>query len=160
MALTFTTTIAPYGPAGAIKLTEQQAAQLGPGRQPPVCVTVGDATARVRVSRMGGEPCVFLSKANRQLLGVEIGDQVQCTIVRDTAERVVTPPQLLADALATDPDLTAAWQRLSYSHQREWAASIEEAKRPETKQRRLAQLRAKLLPEATASAVGAPHPQP
>ena len=109
---------------------------------------------------MGGEPCVFLSKANRQLLGVEIGDQVQCTIVRDTAERVVTPPQLLADALATDPDLTAAWQRLSYSHQREWAASIEEAKRPETKQRRLAQLRAKLLPEATASAVGAPHPQP
>ena len=57
---------------------------------------------------------------------------------------VVVPPPLNA-ALAGDGELLAAWKRLPPSHQREWIRSIEDAKRPETKQRRVTQLREKLL---------------
>ncbi len=145
MSLQLRAVIVPYGPAGAIELTEAQAAGLGPGRQPPVTVTVGDATVRVRVSRMGGVARIGLSKANRQALGVDLGDEVDCVIAPDTAERVVTPPPALADALTADPALAAAWDRLAYTHQREWATYISEARRPETTQRRVGRLRAALL---------------
>ena len=58
---------------------------------------------------------------------------------------VVTPPAPLDAALAEDGELRAAWERLPPSHQREWVKSFEDAKRPETKQRRVTQLREKLL---------------
>lgn len=58
---------------------------------------------------------------------------------------VVTPPPPLDAALAEDGELRAAWERLPPSHQGEWVKSFEDAKRPETKQRRLTQLREKLL---------------
>lgn len=58
---------------------------------------------------------------------------------------VVTPPPPLDAALAEDGELRAAWERLPLSHQGEWVKSFEDAKRPETKQRRVTQLREKLL---------------
>ena len=58
---------------------------------------------------------------------------------------VVTPPPPLDAALAEDGELLAAWERLPPSHQREWVKSFEDAKRPETKQRCVTQLREKLL---------------
>ena len=56
----------------------------------------------------------------------------------------IVPPPLDA-ALAGDGELLAAWKKLPLSHQREWIRSIDDAKRPETKQRRVTQLREKLL---------------
>ncbi len=56
----------------------------------------------------------------------------------------IVPPPLEA-ALAGDGELLAAWKELPPSHQREWIRSIDDAKRPETKQRRVTQLREKLL---------------
>ncbi len=61
----------------------------------------------------------------------------------DTTPIIVPPP--LDAALAGDEELLAAWERLPPSHQREWIRSIEDAKRPETKQRRVTQLRDRLL---------------
>ena len=58
---------------------------------------------------------------------------------------VVTPPPPLDAALAEDGELRAAWERLPPSHQGEWVKSFEDAKRPETKQRRVTQRREKLL---------------
>ena len=51
----------------------------------------------------------------------------------------------ITTALAEDGELRAAWERLPPSHQLEWVKSFEDAKRPETKQRRVTQLREKLL---------------
>ncbi|WP_051014906.1 YdeI/OmpD-associated family protein [Arachnia propionica] len=66
--------------------------------------------------------------------------------MRDPAVNTIpiVPPPLDA-ALDGDGKLLAAWKRLPPSHQREWIRSIEDAKRPETKQRRVTQLREKLL---------------
>jgi antitoxin component of MazEF toxin-antitoxin module len=131
------TTVAPFGPGAAIVLTEAQADELSERKTPPVVVTVGGSSARLRVSRMGGEACIGLSKAARAALGVEIGDDVDVTIAVDDAERTVEVPEALAEALAADDRARAAFDSLSYTRRKEIARSIDEAKRSETRQRRL-----------------------
>lgn len=58
---------------------------------------------------------------------------------------IIVPPPPLDAALDGDGEQLAAWKRLPPSHQREWIRSIEDAKRPKTKQRRVTQLRERLL---------------
>lgn len=145
MSIHVSAVIAPFGPAGCIELTEDQAASLSTAKQPPVVVTIGGRTARLRISRMSGSPCVFLSKASRAALGVEIGDEVEATVALDEEERVIIPPRPIQERLDADPALRAAWEKLSYSHQREWAMAVDDAKKDETKQRRVDQMARKLL---------------
>lgn len=75
--------------------------------------------------------------AARETAGVRAGDTVSVTLERDTEPRVVTPPADFARALETSEAARATWERLSYTHRREYAEHIEEAKRPETRQRRI-----------------------
>ncbi len=136
-ALQFTTTIEPFGPAAAILLTEEQAAALSSAKTPPVVVTVGDASARLRVTRMGGPVCIGLSKASRAALGVAIGDEVEVTVALGEAERTVELPPLLAEALASDDAARAAFEALSFTRRKELARGIAEAKQEATRRRRL-----------------------
>jgi uncharacterized protein YdeI (YjbR/CyaY-like superfamily) len=55
---------------------------------------------------------------------------------RDTSERVVEVPIELREALAADPAAAEVFAGLSYSHQREHAAHVAEAKGAETRKRR------------------------
>ena len=50
----------------------------------------------------------------------------------------------LPRAIARDKKASAAWDRLSFTNQKEVARSLEEAKKPETRERRLAAALAKL----------------
>ena len=73
--------------------------------------------------------------------GLRPGDRVTFELERDEASRSadVPLPDELAGALAADPSLRAAWEALAPSHRREHAEFIAEAKRPDTRARRLAQ---------------------
>jgi uncharacterized protein YdeI (YjbR/CyaY-like superfamily) len=51
---------------------------------------------------------------------------------------VVTPPAELAAALAAVPGARERWDALPWYHQRETADYVDEAKRPETRERRAA----------------------
>jgi uncharacterized protein YdeI (YjbR/CyaY-like superfamily) len=53
-------------------------------------------------------------------------------------ERTVRVPADLRAALAEDADAKAAFAKLSYTHRREYVEWVEEAKRPETRARRIA----------------------
>ena len=132
------TIIVAFGPAGAIELSDEQAAELSPSKTPPVVVTIGGASARLRITRMGGTACIGLSKAARTALGLEIGDEVDVTIAADEAERTVDVPDQLAAALATDAALQRAWDALNYTRRKELARGIAEAKQDATRERRLA----------------------
>ena len=55
----------------------------------------------------------------------------------DTAPRTVAVPDDLAAAIMA-AGVQAKWDQLSYSHQREWVEAVAEAKRPETRARRIA----------------------
>lgn len=142
--LTLQTTLAPFGPACAIFLTDEQVAELGSTRTPPVLVTIRGTTVRLRVARMGGQNCIGLSKAARAELGVEIGDEVEATIAPDTAERTVEVPAELATALDADPAARAAFDGLSYTRRKELARGVADAKKAETKGRRVAAALAEL----------------
>lgn len=140
MSLSVTTTLEPYGPATAIVLSAEQLAELGGGKRAPVVVTIGERSARLRVASMGGDFVIGLSKANRAALGVEIGDEVTAAIELDVAERTVDVPAELASALAAVPGAADAFAALPYTLRKEHAAAVAGAKKPETRDRRIAKI--------------------
>src|SRR5262245_44609633 len=87
---------------------------------------------------MGGPPCIPLRKSNREAAGLEGGETLDVRLDLDTEERVVTPPKDLVKALKAAPPAWERWSALSYSHQREYAESVDGAKKPETRARRIA----------------------
>lgn len=126
----------PQGPATAIVLTNAQVDELGGGKRAAVTVTIGANTVRLRLAVMGGQNMIGISKANREALGIEIGDTVDARIELDHAERTVEVPDDAAKALKT-AKLRKAFDALSYSHQNEHVRAITEAKKPETRTKRI-----------------------
>ena len=136
-ALTLRATVEPMGPAGAFVLSDEQVAELGGGKRAAVVVRVGHRSARLRLAVMGGCNLIGLSKANRQLLGVEIGDEVTVEIALDEAPREVVMPDDLATALAAQPGLASTFEDLAFTHRKEFVAWINEAKTAGTRERRV-----------------------
>jgi Bacteriocin-protection, YdeI or OmpD-Associated/Domain of unknown function (DUF1905) len=111
---------------------------LGAGKRPPVRITLREHTYRTTVARMGGRFLVPVSAEVREAAGVTAGDEIDVGIELDDAPRTVDVPADLAAALAEVPEAALAWEKLSYTHQKEWARSVEDAKKPETRARRVA----------------------
>jgi hypothetical protein len=134
-----TTTLEPRGPAGAIVLDDEQVAAIGGGAKVfPVKVTVNGTAVRLRLARMGGENMIGFRKEIRAQLGVEIGDELHAVIERDDAPREVEIPPELQQALDAHPEAKAAFERLAPSHRKEHARSVADAKRQETREKRVA----------------------
>jgi hypothetical protein len=138
--LNFRATLQKRGPAAAVVLDQQQVAAVGEGaKRFPVLATVNGHTWRATVARMHGELLVGLSREVRGAAGVEAGDEVAVNLSLDTAPREVTVPGDLGGALAADEQARAAFDALAYTHRKEYVRWIEDAKRPETRARRLTQ---------------------
>jgi hypothetical protein len=134
-----TTTLVPRGPTAAFVLDDDQVAAVGDGaKRFPVAVTINGYNWRTTVTRMGGEFLVGLNRAVREGAGVEVGDTVEVQLELDTAPREVEVPDALASGLADDPAARDAFGALAYTHRKEFARWVEEAKRDETRQRRVA----------------------
>jgi hypothetical protein len=138
--LTWKTTLEPRGPAAAVILEDDQAAAVGEGRKAfPVRATINGYTWAGRVSRMGGESLLGLRREVRTAAGVEAGDEVTVTVALDEAPREVEVPPALADALAADAYAKAAFDGLAFTHRKEFARWIDEAKKEQTRSRRVEQ---------------------
>ncbi len=124
--------------ATGIEVPPSVVEELGGGRRPAVAVTLRDHTYRTTVGSMGGRFLIPVSADVRTAAGVAAGDELDVGIELDTAPRTVEVPADLAAALAADPAVQEAWSALAYSHQKEWVRSVEDAKKPETRQRRVA----------------------
>jgi uncharacterized protein YdeI (YjbR/CyaY-like superfamily) len=92
---------------------------------------------RSRLSVYGGATYLGLRKEVRDAAGVSVGDEVQVTMELDDQPREVDLPPALAAALARDDVACGAYEGLSFTHRREYAQWIAEAKRPETRERRV-----------------------
>jgi hypothetical protein len=139
-SLTFTTTLERRGPAAAVILDDEQVAVLGEGaKRFPVRATVNGYAWRTSVARMGGEFLLGLNREVRDGAGVQAGDEVEVTVELDTAPREVEVPDALAAALASDAAARAAFEGLAFTHRKEYARWIAEAKREETRARRVEQ---------------------
>jgi Bacteriocin-protection, YdeI or OmpD-Associated/Domain of unknown function (DUF1905) len=136
----FTTQLQPRGPAAAVILDDAQVAAVGEGaKRFPVVATVNGYTWRTSVMRMGGEFLLGLSKEVRKGAGAEAGDEVDVTVELDAAPREVDVPEALAAALAADPEVKASFDRMAFTHRKEYARWIADAKQEQTRQRRVAQ---------------------
>ncbi|HKR70774.1 MAG TPA: YdeI/OmpD-associated family protein [Streptosporangiaceae bacterium] len=139
-AIQFSTQLRPRGPAAAVVLDEDQVAVIGEGaKRFPVVATVNGYTWRTSVARMGGEFLVGLSKEVRTRAGVEAGDNVEVSLELDAAPREVEVPEALAVALAADPQAKASFEQMAFTHRKEYARWIAEAKKEETRERRVGQ---------------------
>jgi Bacteriocin-protection, YdeI or OmpD-Associated/Domain of unknown function (DUF1905) len=137
-SITFNATLVKRGPGVGVLLDDQQVAAVGEGaKRFPVAATVNGHTWRTTVVRMRGESIFGLSKEVRADADVEAGDTVEVKLGLDQAERVVEVPPALADALAGDAEASGAFHRLAYTHRKEYARWIEEAKREDTRERRV-----------------------
>ena len=103
----------------------------------PVRGTLNGAPFRASIFRMCGEHFMVVNRQLRAASGVRGGETVTVTVERDDEPRVITPPADFERALKGNKDARATWDKLSYTHQREHVQHIEEAKRPETRERRI-----------------------
>lgn len=111
---------------------------LGGQGRIPVRATFDGIAYQGSVVSMGGQKVIGLLKAIRTELGKGPGDVVTVTLEVDRAERSVTVPDDLRTALE-QAGLTARFDALSFSHRREYVTWISEAKKPDTRARRISQ---------------------
>ena len=134
----FTTTVELGGKtATGFKVPNDVVVALGKGRKPPVTVTINGHTYRSTIAAYGEVSMLPLSAENRTAAGVQAGDEIEVELALDTAPRVVEVPDDFAAAIAADPAAAAFWPTISYSNQRWHVLSIDGAKTPETRQRRI-----------------------
>src|SRR5262249_60872263 len=134
---TFSTTIVRQGSMCFIPVPFDPKAVFGKVRA-PVRVTLNGYSYRSTIAAMGGPPCIPLRRSNREAAGLEGGETLDVEITLDTEQRVVEPSREFAKALKASPPAWERWKEMSFSHQREYAEAIEEAKRPETRAKRIA----------------------
>ncbi len=133
---TFTGTVMLHGSSSFIPLTFDPKEVFGKVRA-PVKVTLNGYTYRSTIAAMGGPPCIPLRKSNREAAGLRGGETVLVRLDLDTAPREVVPPPDLVKALKAVPGGWNRWQALSFTHQREHVEAIADAKKPETRARRI-----------------------
>jgi uncharacterized protein YdeI (YjbR/CyaY-like superfamily) len=80
---------------------------------------------------------VGVTQAVRKKMGKQPGDLVHVVLQRDDQPRVVDIPPELKEVLSVHPDIAAFFEQLSYTRRKEYALWIAEAKKEETRQRRL-----------------------
>jgi hypothetical protein len=131
------------GPGAFIEVPLDVPALFGRARA-PVQVTVNGYRYRTTVAAYGGSYFLPVNRTVREGAGVTVGDRVMVELEPDQAPREVEIPEDLAAALAEDAVAKSAFERLSYTHRREYAEWVVEAKRPETRRRRVAETVARL----------------
>lgn len=129
----------PTGTGTYIVVPRDVQAKLGLKGRPKVQAVIAGHPYRGSLMPMGdGTFCLGVLKSIQQSASVTRGDTITVELAIDAGPRVVEPPADLAQALAKHRKAAGAWAKLSYTNQREMALSLEEAKKPETRARRLA----------------------
>ena len=130
----------PRGGGGTlVPVPRQVAAKLGLKGMPKVQAVIAGQPYRGSLMPMGdGTYCLGVLKSIQEGAGVKQGDTVTVELELDKAPRVVELPADLAKAIARDKKASAAWDKLSFTNKKEMARGLEEAKKPETRERRLA----------------------
>lgn len=110
---------------------------LGGKSRIPVTATFDGVPYRGSIVRMGDEAVLGVLKAIMAEAGVSVGDTLTVVVRNDDAPREIEVPDDLAEALRRNSEARAVFDGLSFSHRREYVNSITEAKRPDTRARRI-----------------------
>ena len=108
-------------------------------KKPKVKAVIEGVPYRGTLVRMGTEcHLLIVLKSIREQAGKTFGDEIRVTLELDSEPRVVEIPAELKNALAKEKQAKAIFDKLSYTHQREYAMYVAEAKKEETRLARAA----------------------
>jgi hypothetical protein len=135
---TFTATIQNAGGGGAYVEVPFDVEEAFGSKRPRIKAMIEGIAYRSTLMRMGTE-CHILGilKEIREQIGKTFGDDVTVTIEPDTEPRVIEIPKDLMKELKKDKEAKAFFEKLSYTHQKEYVRWVEEAKKEETRQNRI-----------------------
>jgi uncharacterized protein YdeI (YjbR/CyaY-like superfamily) len=139
MKTTFTTKVLGMGNNTGIEVPPQNIAELGAGKKPAVKVNLSGYAYLSTVGVMSGKHLIPLSAAHRKASGLNAGDEITVTLELETEARTVEIPADLARALEVS-NASAAFDKLAPSKRKEFVRQLEDAKTPETRERRLAKI--------------------
>src|SRR5688500_12007632 len=136
---TFMAVIQDPGGGGAfVEVPFDAEAAIG-SKRPKVKALIEGIPYRGTLTRMGTDCHILgIRKDIRQQIGKTFGDDVTITVEPDTEARLVEVPAELKQAFKTEKEAKAFFEKLSYTHQREYVTWINEAKREDTRQNRIA----------------------
>lgn len=136
----FVAKLIPSGNACAVEVPGAAPDLLNAGARPPVLITINGHSWRSRIAAMRGRSLIGISAANRRASAISEGDLVEVQLALDVEPRTVAEPEDLALALSKGKALRRAFESLPFGLRRKHVASIEAAKSPETRARRIAKL--------------------
>ncbi|MGE8555032.1 MAG: DUF1905 domain-containing protein [Chryseobacterium jejuense] len=77
-----------------------------------------------------------LTQEVRKQLGKTFGDEVAVSLIEDKEERIVEIADDILSVFNENPDAKGLFDKMSYTHKKEYIRWIEEAKKPETRENR------------------------
>jgi hypothetical protein len=142
-AVKFSTTMFQMGNNTGIEVPAEVVAALDGGKRPAVVVTVNGYEYRSTVAPMAGKYLLPFSAERRKESGIQGGDAIDVELTLDSAPRTIEIPDDLQAAIDASKG-AAVWDTLSYTYKKEHVRSILDAKKPETRARRITAVVAKL----------------
>ena len=107
-------------------------------KRPKVKAMIEGVPYRGLLVRMGGpNHILIILKGIREQIGKTFGEEIKVSVEADIEERVIAVPAELKRAFKSDKNAKSTFEKLSYTHQKEYVKWIEEAKKAETRQSRV-----------------------
>ena len=136
---TFTATIQDTDGGGAFVEVPFDVEKTFGSKRPKIKAMIDGVPYRGILTRMGTDCHILgIRKDIREQIGRTFGDEITITIEPDTEPRVVEIPMDLEKAFRLEKEAKALFQKLSYTHQKEYVTWIDEAKKEETRRNRIA----------------------
>lgn len=104
----------------------------------PVKGTINGFPFRSSLMNMGEGHMMAVNAQMRAGANCKAGDTVDVVMEFDAEERRVEVPAYLKKIIAADSVAMGNWEKLSFTHQKEHVRAIEDAKKPETREKRIA----------------------
>jgi hypothetical protein len=135
---TFTAIIQNAGGGGAFVEVPFDVEKAFGSKKPRVRAMIEGIPYRGTLVRMGSDcHLLLILKGIREQAGVTFGDRIKVSVEADTEPRVIKAPSDLSKAFRKEKAAKAFFDKLSYTHQREYVTWIEDAKKDETRQNRV-----------------------
>ena len=117
----------------------------------PVKGTINGFPFRTNIQPMDGRHLLTFNKQLQAGAKAKAGDIVDVVMQRDSEEWTIEPPAELAKTFRKSKEAKALWERLAYTHRKEFAQWISGAKQEETRIRRAEKAVGMILEKKTIS---------
>jgi hypothetical protein len=134
----FTAVIIHAGGGGAFVEVPFDVEKAFGAKKPRVKALIEGVPYRGLLVRMGGEHHILIIlKGIRAQIGKTFGDKIKVMVEADVEPRVIEIPKELLQLFKKEKNAKSFFDKLSYTHQKEYVQWINEAKQDETRQRRI-----------------------